>query len=61
MPPRYSALGYFSTEMGFAVGSVMFPLVAYFLRDWRWFLRIVGIFGVVYIPYWWQVTRHLEI
>jgi len=53
MPPRYSALGYFSTEMGFSIGSVMFPLLAYFLRDWRWFVRTTGLIGILYVPYWW--------
>jgi len=32
------------------MGYLMLPLVAYFVRDWRWLVRIVGITNAVYAP-----------
>ncbi|XP_078487713.1 organic cation transporter protein-like [Ciona intestinalis] len=42
---------YFLAEMGFSVGYLLMPLLAYLLLDWRWYLRTIGFIGVLYIPY----------
>lgn len=46
----YSSLG---TCFGFAVGYMMLPLFAYFIRDWRNLLLALAVVGAVYLPFWW--------
>jgi len=53
MPPRLRSLGFFSVILGFAIGNLIFPILAYCIRDWRWFLGVTGGIGVIYIPYCW--------
>ncbi|RVE64120.1 hypothetical protein OJAV_G00143120 [Oryzias javanicus] len=46
----YSSMG---TCCGFAVGYMLLPLCAYFLRDWRSLLLALSVPCVAYIPLWW--------
>lgn len=46
----YSSLG---VCLCFAIGYMMLPLFAYFLRDWRSLLMAVALPGLLYIPLWW--------
>lgn len=46
----YSSVG---TNASFAIGYMMLPLFAYFLRDWKSLLLSLSIPGLAYIPMWW--------
>ncbi|XP_023818286.1 solute carrier family 22 member 5 isoform X2 [Oryzias latipes] len=46
----YSSMG---TCCGFAVGYMLLPLCAYFLRDWKSLLLALSVPCVAYIPLWW--------
>nr|XP_018668289.1 organic cation transporter protein-like [Ciona intestinalis] len=48
---------YFLAEIGFSVGYLLMPLLAFLLRDWRWYLRSIGFMGVLYIPYFWLIDE----
>lgn len=50
----YSSLG---TCMGFAVGYMLLPLFAYFLRDWKSLLLGLSVPSLVYIPLWWFIPE----
>ncbi|XP_040006457.1 solute carrier family 22 member 5-like isoform X2 [Xiphias gladius] len=39
--------------MGFAIGYMMLPLFAYFLRSWKSLLLAISLPGLLYIPLWW--------
>ncbi|XP_040907430.1 solute carrier family 22 member 5-like [Toxotes jaculatrix] len=41
----------------FAIGYMMLPLFAYFLRDWKSLLLAVSLPGVLYIPLWWFIPE----
>ncbi|XP_029303672.1 solute carrier family 22 member 5-like [Cottoperca gobio] len=45
----YSSMG---TCLGFAVGYMILPLVAYFLRDWRYLLLALAVPCLLYFPLW---------
>uniref|UniRef100_A0A3P8W0D4 Major facilitator superfamily (MFS) profile domain-containing protein n=1 Tax=Cynoglossus semilaevis TaxID=244447 RepID=A0A3P8W0D4_CYNSE len=50
----YSSLG---TCFGFAVGYMMLPVFAYFIRDWRNLLLALAVVGAVYLPFWWLIPE----
>ena len=46
----FSSLG---VSLGFAVGYMTLPLLAYFLRDWKSLLLAISLPGLLYLPLWW--------
>ncbi|KAM4726286.1 organic cation/carnitine transporter 2-like [Anableps anableps] len=50
----YSSMG---TCLGFAVGYILLPVTAYFLRDWKSLLMALSIPGLTYIPLWWLIPE----
>ncbi len=51
------AMGSGLAEIGFSEGYLLMPLLAFLLRDWRWYLRSIGFMGVLYIPYFWLIDE----
>ncbi|XP_049447055.1 solute carrier family 22 member 5-like isoform X1 [Epinephelus fuscoguttatus] len=41
----------------FAIGYMMLPLFAYFLRDWKSLLLAISLPGLLYIPFWWFIPE----
>ncbi|XP_031590160.2 solute carrier family 22 member 5-like [Oreochromis aureus] len=50
----YSSLG---TCLGFAIGYMILPLLAYFLRDWKSLSLALSLPCVAYIPFWWLMPE----
>ncbi|XP_059207127.1 solute carrier family 22 member 4-like [Centropristis striata] len=50
----YSSMG---TCLGFALGYMMLPLFAYFIRSWRYLLLALSLPGLAYIPLWWLLPE----
>ncbi|XP_034539086.1 solute carrier family 22 member 4-like isoform X2 [Notolabrus celidotus] len=50
----YSSLG---TCLGFALGYMLLPLFAYFLRDWKSLLLVMSVPCLAYIPFWWFIPE----
>lgn len=46
----FSSLGVFVSS---AIGYMLMPPVAYFIREWRWLLVPMAGSGLIYIPLWW--------
>ncbi|XP_072562749.1 solute carrier family 22 member 4 isoform X2 [Paramormyrops kingsleyae] len=41
----------------FAIGYMVLPLVAFFIRDWRTLLLVLTLPGFLYIPLWWLIPE----
>ncbi|KAL0994547.1 hypothetical protein UPYG_G00123810 [Umbra pygmaea] len=50
----FSALGVFLAS---AIGYMLMPAVAFFIRGWRWLLMPMTGFGLIYIPLWWLIPE----
>ncbi|KAK7925265.1 hypothetical protein WMY93_007575 [Mugilogobius chulae] len=50
----YSSL---ATNASFALGYMLLPLFAYYLRDWRGLLLGLSLPGLIYIPMWWLIPE----
>ncbi|XP_055521974.1 solute carrier family 22 member 4-like [Leucoraja erinacea] len=48
----YSTLG---ISCFYAVGYMMLPFIAYFVRGWRMLILILNLICLLYIPLWWYV------
>ncbi|KAJ8416547.1 hypothetical protein AAFF_G00358350 [Aldrovandia affinis] len=46
--------------MGYAIGYLLLPVFAYFIRDWRMLLVALSLPGFLYIPLWWGGWRRLR-
>ncbi|XP_078486684.1 organic cation/carnitine transporter 2-like [Ciona intestinalis] len=57
LPQSHRYYVYFCLELGFSIGYLTVPASAYFLRDWRWFLRFSGMINILYIPYFWWLDE----
>ncbi|XP_078481541.1 organic cation/carnitine transporter 2-like [Ciona intestinalis] len=44
-------------SMGYAVGYMITPAFGYFLRNWRWYCRVTGFIGLLYLPYYWLLDE----
>lgn len=51
----YASLG---VCLCFALGFLILPLFAYFLRDWKSLLLALSLPGLLYIPLWWWVLHY---
>eukprot|EP00063_Salmo_salar_P017479 XP_013992314.1 PREDICTED: solute carrier family 22 member 4-like [Salmo salar] len=50
----FSSLGVFVSS---AIGYMLMPPVAYFIREWRWLLVPMAGSGLIYIPLWWVIPE----
>ncbi|XP_034539083.1 solute carrier family 22 member 5-like isoform X2 [Notolabrus celidotus] len=50
----YSSMG---VCLGFAVGYMTLPLLAFYFRDWKSLLLAVSLPGLVYLPLWWVIPE----
>ncbi|XP_034746117.1 solute carrier family 22 member 5-like [Etheostoma cragini] len=50
----FSSLG---VCLGFAIGYMTLPLLAYFLRDWKSLLLAISLPGLLYLPLWWFIPE----
>ncbi|XP_031427333.1 solute carrier family 22 member 4-like [Clupea harengus] len=50
----YSSLG---VCLCFAIGYMMLPLIAFYIRDWRKLLVTLSVPGLIYIPLWWLIPE----
>nr|XP_002119673.3 solute carrier family 22 member 5-like isoform X1 [Ciona intestinalis] len=52
-------LVYSAVEMGYGIGYMILPLIGFYFRHWRWYLRFTGLLGIVYIPYYWYIDESI--
>ncbi|XP_062909312.1 organic cation/carnitine transporter 2-like [Mobula hypostoma] len=50
----YSTLG---VCISYALGYMLLPFIAYFLRNWRILLLALSLIGLTYIPLWWLIPE----
>ncbi|XP_061926082.1 solute carrier family 22 member 4-like [Entelurus aequoreus] len=50
----YSSLG---TCSGFAVGYMLLPVCAYFVRDWKNLLLVLSVPCLAFFPFWWFIPE----
>ncbi|XP_068456280.1 solute carrier family 22 member 4-like [Clinocottus analis] len=50
----YSSMG---AWLSFAIGYMMLPVVAYFLRDWKSLLLALSLPCLAYLPLWWLIPE----
>ncbi|XP_051875827.1 solute carrier family 22 member 4-like [Pristis pectinata] len=50
----YSTLG---VCMFYAIGYIILPLFAYYIRDWRMLLLALTLPEILYIPFWWLIPE----
>ncbi|KAL3042535.1 hypothetical protein OYC64_020463 [Pagothenia borchgrevinki] len=43
--------------LGFTIGYMILPLIAFFLRDWKSLLLAISLPGMLYIPLWWFIPE----
>ncbi|XP_078495657.1 organic cation/carnitine transporter 2-like [Ciona intestinalis] len=55
-PSKRAMMG-FIINAAYSVGYMFLPGLAYLLPDWRWFLRVNGLLGVLFIPYFWLIPE----
>nr|CAB3266159.1 solute carrier family 22 member 5-like [Phallusia mammillata] len=48
---------YFCIAAGFSVGYMVLPVTAYFIHDWRWWLRFITLAGVLTMPCIWLLDE----
>nr|CAB3266157.1 solute carrier family 22 member 5-like [Phallusia mammillata] len=51
--PDYRALLTLATNLAYSLGYMILPLFAFLLPDWRWFMKVFGLTGILYIPVYW--------
>ncbi|XP_068600506.1 organic cation/carnitine transporter 2-like [Brachionichthys hirsutus] len=47
----------FGVNFAFALGYMLLPLFAFFLKDWKFLLFAVTLPGLVFIPIWWFIPE----
>lgn len=40
-------------SIGYALGYMFVPVIAYLLQQWRWYAWATGLVGILYIPFIW--------
>ncbi|EDO39888.1 predicted protein, partial [Nematostella vectensis] len=41
-----------ANEVFWTVGNTMIVVIAYFIRDWRWYMRISGLPSILFLVFW---------
>lgn len=54
---EYRNLLYFGLGFVYAFGCLLFPLMSYFVRSWRWFCLATIMVGVPQIGYYWLIDE----
>ncbi|XP_078484231.1 solute carrier family 22 member 4-like, partial [Ciona intestinalis] len=57
VPTNKRNIAALAVNVSFGLGYLIVPLVAYFIRDWRWFLRFFSIACVCYFPVLWFIPK----
>uniref|UniRef100_H3D9T5 Solute carrier family 22 member 21 n=1 Tax=Tetraodon nigroviridis TaxID=99883 RepID=H3D9T5_TETNG len=58
LAPRYrKTFATLGVNLGFAVGYMMLPLLAFLIRDWRMLLVALALPNLLYIPLWWYIPE----
>ncbi|XP_076804374.1 organic cation transporter protein-like isoform X2 [Clavelina lepadiformis] len=54
---KYRSFVYFVIGAGSGVGFMLLGPIMYFARNWRWFMRVIGLVGVPYIACYWLIDE----
>nr|XP_026694719.1 solute carrier family 22 member 4-like isoform X3 [Ciona intestinalis] len=57
VPTAKRSIAALSVNVCHGLGYLILPLVAYFIRDWRWFLRFYTVACVCYFPILWFIPK----